>query len=184
MAPKFYLFCTWRAICASRVLSIYPRDSCTGSGDEKAIVSSLVLLFSFFSQFYVISKVRRNSMQWTDRRVKLLQELLGGMKIIKVWPSARNPFLAWDLKKGPLTHFFTKFRRSPGRCRSSSAYLASARRRWRMWPHSPFLQLDNHIYDSYVRSLLLLRAGTTALAMSLPVLASVLSFVTYSLLGS
>lgn len=37
--------------------------------------------------------------------------------------------------------------------------------------------------SSYVRSLLLIRSGNNAVAMSLPVLASVLSFVTYSLLG-
>jgi hypothetical protein len=32
---------------------------------------------------------RRKSMQWTDKRVKLLQELLGGMKLIK--------FFAWEI---------------------------------------------------------------------------------------
>jgi len=47
-----------------------------------------------------------------------------------------------------------------------------------------FRELDNYIRDSYVRSILLLRAGTNAFALSLPVLASVLSFVTYSLSGS
>lgn len=37
-------------------------------------------------------KLRQSSMQWTDKRAKLLQELLGGMKIIKffVW---EVPFL-------------------------------------------------------------------------------------------
>ena len=33
--------------------------------------------------------VRRKSMAWTDKRAKLLQELLGGMKIIK--------FFAWEI---------------------------------------------------------------------------------------
>ena len=33
-------------------------------------------------------KIRRKTMQWTDKRAKLLQELLGGMKIIK--------FFAWE----------------------------------------------------------------------------------------
>jgi len=33
--------------------------------------------------------LRRKSMDWTDKRAKLLQELLGGMKIIK--------FFAWEI---------------------------------------------------------------------------------------
>jgi hypothetical protein len=33
-------------------------------------------------------KIRRKSMLWTDKRAKLLQELLGGMKIIK--------YFAWE----------------------------------------------------------------------------------------
>lgn len=33
--------------------------------------------------------LRQKSMQWTDKRAKLLQELLGGMKIIK--------FFAWEI---------------------------------------------------------------------------------------
>lgn len=33
--------------------------------------------------------IRKNSMVWTDKRAKLLQELLGGMKIIK--------FFAWEI---------------------------------------------------------------------------------------
>jgi len=32
---------------------------------------------------------RRKTMQWTDKRAKLLQELLGGMKLIK--------FFAWEI---------------------------------------------------------------------------------------
>jgi hypothetical protein len=34
-------------------------------------------------------KMRQTSMQWTDKRAKLLQELLGGMKILK--------FFAWEI---------------------------------------------------------------------------------------
>ncbi|KZP02968.1 hypothetical protein FIBSPDRAFT_769650 [Athelia psychrophila] len=84
-------------------------------------------------------KLRQASMQWTDKRAKLLQELLGGMKIIK--------FFAWE---------------------------------------QPFLQRIMGFRQkemAYVRSLLLIRSGNNALAQSFPVLASVLSFVTYSLLG-
>ena len=32
--------------------------------------------------------IRRKTMEWTDKRAKLLQELLGGMKLIK--------FFAWE----------------------------------------------------------------------------------------
>jgi ABC-type siderophore export system fused ATPase/permease subunit len=30
-------------------------------------------------------KVRRNAMEWTDKRVQLLQELLSGMKVLKLF---------------------------------------------------------------------------------------------------
>jgi uncharacterized protein (DUF697 family) len=33
-------------------------------------------------------QIRRKTMEWTDKRAKLLQELLGGMKLIK--------FFAWE----------------------------------------------------------------------------------------
>ncbi|KAF8072009.1 ABC transporter [Lyophyllum atratum] len=62
--------------------------------------------------------LRMKSMMWTDKRAKLLQELLGGMKVIK-----------------------------------------------------------------YIRSLLLIRSANNAVAMSMPVLASVIAFVCYSLTG-
>ncbi|TFK72957.1 ABC transporter [Pluteus cervinus] len=83
--------------------------------------------------------LRAKSMVWTDKRAKLLQELLGGMKVIK--------FFAWEI---------------------------------------PFLK---RIFDyrgaemGYIRSLLLIRSANNAVAMSMPVLASVLAFVTYSLTG-
>jgi ABC-type bacteriocin/lantibiotic exporter with double-glycine peptidase domain len=37
-------------------------------------------------------KIRAKSMVWTDKRAKLLQELLGGMKVIKFF-SWETPFL-------------------------------------------------------------------------------------------
>jgi len=53
--------------------------------------------FAFFIlatpvQTFVMKRLfalRRKSMDWTDKRAKLLQELLGGMKIIK--------FFAWEI---------------------------------------------------------------------------------------
>ncbi|KAJ7671586.1 ABC transporter [Mycena polygramma] len=82
---------------------------------------------------------RQKSMVWTDKRAKILQELLGGMKIIKLF-NWQVPFLA----------------------------RISGYRQKEM---------------AYIRSLLLLRSGTNAVAMSMPALASVLAFVTYSLTG-
>ncbi|KAI0072747.1 P-loop containing nucleoside triphosphate hydrolase protein [Panus rudis PR-1116 ss-1] len=83
--------------------------------------------------------LRQKSMVWTDKRAKLLQELLGGMKIIK--------FFAWEI---------------------------------------PYLKRI-HEYRTqelkYVRSLLMIRSVNNAVAVSLPVLASVLSFVVYSVTG-
>ncbi|KAJ6630974.1 ABC transporter, partial [Mycena sp. CBHHK59/15] len=84
-------------------------------------------------------RYRQKSMVWTDKRAKILQELLGGMKIIKLF-NWQAPFLA----------------RIGGYRQKEMAYI---------------------------RSLLLLRSGTNAVSMSMPVLASVLAFVTYSLTG-
>ncbi|KAF9453430.1 ABC transporter [Macrolepiota fuliginosa MF-IS2] len=83
--------------------------------------------------------VRKKSMFWTDKRAKLLQELLGGMKIIK--------FFAWE--------------------NSFLARVADYRKR----------ELG------YLRTLLLIRSANNAVAMSMPVLASVISFVVYSVSG-
>ncbi|KAF7375201.1 Oligomycin resistance ATP-dependent permease YOR1 [Mycena sanguinolenta] len=82
---------------------------------------------------------RQKSMAWTDKRAKMLQELLGGMKILKLF-NWQAPFLA----------------------------RISGYRQKEM---------------AYIRSLLMLRSGTNAVAMSMPALASVLAFVTYSLTG-
>ncbi|KAF8969223.1 ABC transporter [Flammula alnicola] len=83
--------------------------------------------------------LRRRSMEWTDKRAKLLQELLGGMKVIK--------FFAWEI---PFLGRISDYRRRE---------------------------------IAYIRSLLLIRAANNAVAMSMPVLASVLAFITYSASG-
>ncbi|KAF8166131.1 ABC transporter [Mycena galopus ATCC 62051] len=83
---------------------------------------------------------RQKSMAWTDKRAKILQELLGGMRVLKLFN--------WQ-----------------------SSFLARV---------SGYRQKEM----AYIRSLLLLRSGTNAVAMSMPALASVLAFVTYSLTGN
>lgn len=103
--------------------------------------------FAFFviaapAQTMVMKKMfgfRASGMKWTDKRAKLLQELLGGMKVVK--------FFAWEIP-------FAK----------------------RIWE---FRQKEM----SFVRSLLLVRAANNAVAVSMPALASVLAFVTYSVTG-
>jgi len=84
-------------------------------------------------------KIRGKTGKFTDKRAKLTQELLGGMKVIK--------FFAWE---------------------------------------TPYLQKLLGIRAdelAKLRSLLIIRAATMAFAMSLPVLASVLAFVTYAKTG-
>ncbi|KAI9000570.1 P-loop containing nucleoside triphosphate hydrolase protein [Trametes punicea] len=84
-------------------------------------------------------KLRHKSMVWTDKRAKLLQELLGGMKIIK--------YFAWE---------------------------------------TPYLKRIEELRGkemSYIRSLLIIRSANNAVAISLPALASVLTFVVYSATG-
>ncbi|KAJ7056631.1 ABC transporter [Mycena amicta] len=84
-------------------------------------------------------KYRQKSMNWTDKRTKALQELLGGMKLLKLFN--------WE---GPFLERISQFRRNE---------------------------------MGYIRSLLLLRSSLNAVAMTMPALASVLSFVTYALTG-
>ncbi|WWC63484.1 uncharacterized protein I303_106087 [Kwoniella dejecticola CBS 10117] len=80
--------------------------------------------------------IRKKAMRWTDKRAKLLQEILGGMRIVK--------YMAWEI---------------------------------------PFLNKVHQIRGmeiKYIRSLLVFRSGMMAFAMSLPTLAAILSFITYS----
>ncbi|KAF8150782.1 ABC transporter [Crassisporium funariophilum] len=108
---------------------------------------SAIAGFAFFIlatpvQTLVMKKLfalRRASMLWTDKRAKLLQELLGGMKVIK--------FFAWEV---PFLDRISDYRRRE---------------------------------MAYIRSLLLIRSANNAVAMSMPVLASVLAFITYSATG-
>ena len=82
---------------------------------------------------------RARSMVWTDKRARLLQELLGGIKVIK--------FFAWEI---PFLQRICDYRRKE---------------------------------MSFIRTILLVRSAMSAITMSMPVLASVLAFVTYSATG-
>ncbi|KAK2460902.1 hypothetical protein APHAL10511_007372 [Amanita phalloides] len=93
-------------------------------------------------QTFVVKRlfaIRFKSMAWTDKRAKLLQELLGGIKVIK--------FFAWEISF--LQRIFD-FRRKE---------------------------------TKFIRSILLVRSAMSAIAMSMPVMASVLAFITYAASG-
>ena len=69
-----------------------------------ALAGFAVFVFLTPVQMWVMKqmfKIRGASMQWTDKRVKLLQELLGGMKIIK--------FFAWE---SPFLERLANYRRT------------------------------------------------------------------------
>ncbi|KAG0148314.1 hypothetical protein CROQUDRAFT_669974 [Cronartium quercuum f. sp. fusiforme G11] len=83
--------------------------------------------------------LRVKVMKFTDERTKKIQEVLSGMKILKLF--------AWE-----------------------SPYLA-------------FIHRARTSELSILRWLLIVRAGTMALAMSLPLLGSVLAFITYAATG-
>ncbi|KDR78885.1 hypothetical protein GALMADRAFT_244528 [Galerina marginata CBS 339.88] len=103
--------------------------------------------FAFFFlatplQTFIVKRyfaLRGQTMQWTDKRVKLLQELLGGIKIIK--------YFAWEV---PLLARITEYRKKE---------------------------------MAKIRALLLLRSANSALALSMPTIAAVIAFVTYSATG-
>jgi ABC-type multidrug transport system fused ATPase/permease subunit len=83
--------------------------------------------------------LRRKTMIWTDQRVKLIQELLGGMRVIK--------FFAWEV---PYLNKIHELRRK---------------------------ELQK------IRSLLIIRSLTSAVAMALPTLATVVAFFAYAYTG-
>lgn len=109
-------------------------------------VSSLVG-FAFFVAVFPLQSLamkklvgmRKRSMIWTDKRAKLLQELLPNMRVLK--------YFAWE----------KSFLKRIGQYRSNEL--------------------------KYIRNLLVLRGLTSATAVSLPIFAAILSFITYSLLG-
>lgn len=83
--------------------------------------------------------LRKKAMMWTDKRAKLIQELLGGMRIIK--------FFAWEI---------------------------------------PYLKKINELRRKElmkIRMLLIIRALTMAVAMSLPTIATIIAFTAFAYTG-
>lgn len=114
------------------------------------IVNLGVAALPGFALFIIVSPIqtvvmrrlfntRKATMVWTDKRAKLLQELLGGMRVVK--------FFAWEL---PFIKRIGEFRKK-------------------------------EMYN--IRNLLLIRSANNSVAFTLPVLAAVLSFITYGLMG-
>ncbi|SCZ99314.1 BZ3500_MvSof-1268-A1-R1_Chr7-2g09480 [Microbotryum saponariae] len=105
--------------------------------------SSLAGIFFLFlsipPQGWAMKKMlaaRKRAMVWTDKRAKLIQELLGGQRIIK--------FFSWQ---------------------------------------QPYLRKLREIRESemfHVRNLLAIRSATSAVAMSMPAIATVVAFLVYS----
>ncbi|KAG1734117.1 ABC transporter [Suillus lakei] len=107
-----------------------------------ALAGFALLIVAMPIQTYSIKRLfslRMKSMVWTDKRSKILQEVLSGMRVIK--------FFSWEV---PFLKRISDYRQNE---------------------------------MTYIRTLLIMRAAMTAVAISLPTLASVLAFVTYSLTG-
>ncbi|KAG1882251.1 ABC transporter [Suillus subluteus] len=107
-----------------------------------ALAGFALLIVATSGQTYAMKllfSLRMKSMAWTDKRSKILQEVLSGMRVIK--------FFSWEV---------------------------------------PFLKRISDYRQNemvYIRTLLIMRAAINAVALSLPSLASVIAFVTYSLTG-
>jgi ABC-type multidrug transport system fused ATPase/permease subunit len=125
---------TWTAPCQFIVITIILLVEIGYS----ALPGIGFLLIAMPAQTMIMKKlfaVRKAAMVWTDKRAKLLQEILGGMRIVK--------FMAWEIP------FLTRL----GAIRKQEL--------------------------KYIRRLLWFRSGMMAFALSLPVLAAILAFITY-----
>ena len=99
--------------------------------------------------------LRRRAMVWTDKRAKLLQELLGGMRVIKYfgWEVSTLPSIAISdliVSQMPFIERISEYRKAEMK---------------------------------HIRSLHLIRAANNAIAFALPVLAAVVNFIVYAALG-
>lgn len=125
-----------------------------------ALAGFALLLVATPVQTYAIKRLfslRMKSMAWTDKRSKTLQEVLSGMRVIK--------FFSWEV---PFLKRISDYRRN------EMAYV-----------NMPSIAQVFVIYppSRYIRTLLIIKSAMNAVAISLPSLASVIAFVTYSLTG-
>ncbi|KAG1773522.1 ABC transporter [Suillus occidentalis] len=107
-----------------------------------ALAGFALLIVATPVQTYALKRffsLRMKSMAWTDKRSKILQEVLSGMRVIKLF--------SWEV---PFLKRISVYRQNE---------------------------------MAYIRTLLVMRAAMNAIAISLPSLASVVAFVTYSLTG-
>ncbi|KAE8210857.1 hypothetical protein CF327_g5323 [Tilletia walkeri] len=108
-----------------------------------ALVGFALLVFSMPLQGFVMAKlfaIRKQSMRWTDKRQKLIQECLVSIRTVKYF-NFESQFLTR----------LQEFRRQ---------------------------ELKG------IRTILIIRAGNQSVAFAMPVLASVLAFIVYTLLGN
>lgn len=101
-------------------------------------------------------RFRQKTMVFTDKRAKLLQELLSGIKIIK--------FFTWE---DPYLDKIHQVRNSETRW----AFFNSS-----VKPHSLIASFSRNI-----RIIVILRAAIVAIGVSLPVMASVIAFIVYGI---
>jgi ABC-type multidrug transport system fused ATPase/permease subunit len=99
--------------------------------------------------------LRQRAMVWTDKRAKLLQELLGGMRVIK--------FFGWEVS-------------TPSSVAVSGLILFQM-------PFIERISEYRKTEMKHIRSLLLIRAANNAIAFTLPVLAAIVSFIVYAAIG-
>lgn len=99
--------------------------------------------------------LRRRAMVWTDKRAKLLQELLGSMRVIK--------YFGWEVSV-------------------LSSVVVSSLTILQM-PFIERISQYRKTEMKHIRSLLLIRAANNAIAFALPVLAAVVSFIVYAATG-
>jgi ABC-type multidrug transport system fused ATPase/permease subunit len=126
-----------------------------------ALAGFALLIVATPVQTYAMKRLfslRMKSMLWTDKRSKILQEVLSGMRIIK--------FFSWEV---PFLKRISNYRQN------EMMYVKL--------PPISWILVDIYFPLRYIRTLLIMRAAMNAVAVSLPSLASVIAFVTYSLTG-
>ncbi|CAD6978417.1 unnamed protein product [Tilletia controversa] len=137
-------FCDWAATGTGSPITL---GLCLGlliwQIGPSALVGFALLVVAMPLQGFVMTKlfsIRKQSMRWTDKRQKLIQECLVSIRTVKYF-NFESQFLTR----------LQEFRRQ---------------------------ELKG------VRSILIIRAGNQSVAFAMPVLASVLAFIVYSLLGN